>query len=378
MADDWHNLQADDLDNTLDTFTSLISIPQSVLCGYGSREGDNTFGVIQDSETIRVVAPDTEPASQYTDNDADPTNTAQTASAEDTDMAQNAADTAPTEHHNLPLEYRTSIWELSSKHADTLLRIVQSIGSTSTALSLRFIVNNFRNFTGLDKDSARRIGIARTSTERLAAIDDLTACMAHFSLARRMHIYMLFKEAVASESLRDGFPDAQDPFIVESGTPSILPRGNPTYRQSATIAQSMMLPGRSLAGAKRLRRVGQRLDMLVQRFDPGVLALLDENLSHEAILKVPDQIFDEFLTIIDHFEGDRIRLISKLAYPVVNMLLQDDDDSIFIPTLRLERLPDYITSDEVPRCSLAFAKLLLPQTELSAHDNTQDDTPMGW
>ncbi|KAK5704606.1 hypothetical protein LTR17_021736 [Elasticomyces elasticus] len=94
--------------------------------------------------------------------------------------------------------YYAAISGISTKYHDTLVRFVQCIGSSSAVFSLRLVVSNFRglhvNQSG--KQSATRIATPRSCAERIAAIDDLSACMSHYALARRMHIYMLYKEAL--------------------------------------------------------------------------------------------------------------------------------------------------------------------------------------
>ena len=126
-----------------------------------------------------------------------------------------------------------------------------------------------------------RIAATRSSAERLAAIDDLSACMVHFTLAQRMHIYMLCKEALAQGGLSSEGANDRDPFVLESGVSSVRSRGNPNHLQTVAISKNMTKAGQSPARAKTLRRVGRRLDMLVENFGPGVLAQLDEKLTHD-------------------------------------------------------------------------------------------------
>lgn len=144
-------------------------------------------------------------------------------------------------------------------------------------------MGNFRelHLNGMGKANAMRIATIRPNAERLAAIDDLSACMAHFTLAQRMHIYMLYKEALFEGGQGGKAANGRDPFILESGVTSVRSRGNPNHLQTAAITRSMTAPGRNPARAKQLRRVGRRLDVLVEKFGRGVLALLDEKLTHE-------------------------------------------------------------------------------------------------
>ena len=180
-------------------------------------------------------------------------------------------------------EYHAALLALSTKHCATLLQFIQCIGSRAAVLSLGLVVGNFRALhnNGIGKQNAMRIAATRSSAERLAAIDDLSACMAHFTLAQRMHIYMLYKEALAQGGLSSEAANDRDPFVLESGVSSVRSRGNPNHLQTAAISRNMTKAGQSPARAKTLRRVGRRLDMLVENFGRGVLALLDEKLTHD-------------------------------------------------------------------------------------------------
>ena len=180
-------------------------------------------------------------------------------------------------------EYLTAISALATIHHSSLVQFIQCIGSSSAVLSLRLIVRNFRELqrNSMGKEHAMRIAATRSSAERLAAIDDLSACMAHFTLAQRMHIYMLYKEALNEEGLNGEAANNRNAFVLESGVSSVRSPGNPGYLQRAAISRNMTVPGQKPSRAKRLRRVGCRLDVLVQKFERGVLALLDEKLTHE-------------------------------------------------------------------------------------------------
>lgn len=157
-----------------------------------------------------------------------------------------------------------------------MAQLVQCIGSSSAVLSLRLIVGNFRVLLhkGMGKENARRIAATRSTVERLAAIDDLTACMAHYTLAQRMHIYMLYKEALFEGNQSGEAANGRDSFVLESGVSTVRSRGNPNHVNTAAITRVMTGPGQNPSRAKKLRRVGCRLDVLVNKFGRGVLGLL--------------------------------------------------------------------------------------------------------
>lgn len=82
--------------------------------------------------------------------------------------------------------------------------------------------------------------------------------------------------------------------------------------------------------------------------------------THRRILKVTDQVFVDFVAVIDRFEGDRIRLISERACPIVDMLF-DDGDETDTTVFQLENLEVDLTISQASRCSLTLAMMLLPQ-----------------
>ncbi|KAK1807338.1 hypothetical protein LTR12_018316, partial [Friedmanniomyces endolithicus] len=183
----------------------------------------------------------------------------------------------------LGAEYYAAVSGISTKHHDTLVRFVQCIGSSSAVFSLRLIVSNFRGLhvSQSGKQNATRIAAPRSCAERMAAIDDLSACMSHYALARRMHIYMLYKEALEQTGQSVEITMRHDPFILESGNSPPRGRGNPVNNRRAAVTRNMMAPGQSSGRVGKLRRLGQRLDILVRTFGRGILGLLDENLSPE-------------------------------------------------------------------------------------------------
>ncbi|KAK5711677.1 hypothetical protein LTR17_018258 [Elasticomyces elasticus] len=273
-------------------------------------------------------------------------------------------DNAHAEIDALGAGYYAAISGISTRYHDTLVRFVQCIGSSSAVFSLRLVVSNFRglHINQSGKLSATRIATSRSCAERIAAIDDLSACMSHYALARRMHIYMLYKEALEQTGQSADITMRHDPFILESGNSPPRGRGNPLNNRRAAVTRSMMAPGQSPGRVGRLRRLGQRLDILVSTFGRGILGLLDENLSPEMIMKVSDAEFDAFVEAVDRFEGDRVRSISERSLLIVNMLFDDcEDDAIM--TFRMESFHDDSIITQESRCSPGLAAMLLPYAE---------------
>ncbi|KAK6375955.1 hypothetical protein LTR81_027871 [Elasticomyces elasticus] len=292
----------------------------------------------------------------------------QIASRRSIDNGVNLSDDTLAGIDALGVEYSTAITALPTRYHRTMVRFVLCIGSSSAVLPLRLVVGNFRELHhyGMGKANATRIAATRSSIELLAAIDDLSACMAHFTLAQRMHIYMLYKEALSEGGQSGEATNGRESFILESGASAVRSRGNPNHVKTAAITRNMTGPGQSISRAKKLRRVGCRLDVLVNNFGRGILALLDENLTYEMILKVTDRVFIEFVAVIDRFEGDQIRLISQRACPIVDMLF-DDGERDHATVFHLENLEDDLTINRASRCSLDLAMMLLPQPQMDGN-----------
>ncbi|KAK5110247.1 hypothetical protein LTR85_001297 [Meristemomyces frigidus] len=368
------NSQADFSNDTFDVVSqsSLVSADEYFEAGFWERQ-PNTHSISRTDGAAQAGAPEHEHISTGNDEHAPFDSYSPTAIREIGDTGLTVSHDALGGIDGLGSEYVAAISALPTEHHNTLVQLIRYIGSSSAVLSLRLIVGNVRDvhLNGVGKKNAMRIAATRSSAERLAAIDDLSACMAHFTLAQRMHIYMLYKEALV-EGSQNGVPaNGRDPFVFESGVSSVRSRGNPNHLQTAAIARNMTAPGQSPARAKRLRRVGRRLDVLVENFGRGVLALLDEKCTHEMILKVTDQVFVDFVAVTDRFEGDRIRLISERACPIVDMLF-DDGDSNRATRYRIENIQEDLTINQEPRCSLNLAMMLLPQIETDGNGSAQE------
>jgi len=176
--------------------------------------------------------------------------------------------------------YLIALSAFSLPDREALMQIVDCVGTPLAVFSLKLLVENLRDLElrGIGNRNARRIAAKWSSEERLGAINDLTLSLAHFILPLRMHIYMLYKDAEAEHPER---LEPRNPFVMERGLPSMRGRGRPDNIRKASISQKMTTSRGRSSKAKRWRRVGQRLDQLVNVFGIGVLGLLDERLTFE-------------------------------------------------------------------------------------------------
>ncbi|KAK1811763.1 hypothetical protein LTR12_013860 [Friedmanniomyces endolithicus] len=182
--------------------------------------------------------------------------------------------------------YQEALSSIETAHDKTLANMAVAIGDCSAMITLQQALANIR--APIDSGSVY-VRQDMPPEQRLEAIMRLDLCMAHLRLARRLHIYKLY------EHLAGQVPGGDtDGFILLSNLDLGLnmsescvaaPRGNPRNRRQANITTLMtdhVYADNSSGGdrrksrsyMKRLRRLGQRLQLLVHRWGLGILCLL--------------------------------------------------------------------------------------------------------
>jgi hypothetical protein len=182
--------------------------------------------------------------------------------------------------------YSVAICSLEASNPDMLLGVALGIGSCTAMLTLQQAVESVRSESVAE---AVRVSRRRSPEERLAAIRYLELRMAHFRLARRLHIYHLYLEAQAEctqvESGGFVFVTPSTQYAPQGSTKCGNPRnGRKAQVTNAMIGRGCTLLTRQRSGAQRresitrLRRFGERLKKLKDKFTIGVFALLDDAL----------------------------------------------------------------------------------------------------
>ena len=160
--------------------------------------------------------------------------------------------------------------------------------------------------------------------------------------------------------------------------------GNPLHLARTEVAQGLSDFHDSQHGSSqdgevpkntRLRRLGQRLGLIIRRWGQGVLLILGQdfpdgrqvfcsmlgqsipcpNLSRR-ILASTAQAFEALITLIDQHEGARISAVSAAAFPVLQDFRRGNQ---MAATVRLEST-DENTILSLPRLSTGFEALLGP------------------
>lgn len=80
-------------------------------------------------------------------------------------------------------------------------------------------------------------------------------------------------------------------------------------------------------------------------------------------MQIPDATFRQFVNIVDHFEGNRVRPVAILAASALDLFM---DDSIATPRLKIEDVAEEVL-ELVPRTSPDM-RALLATVSLSAQE----------
>lgn len=190
---------------------------------------------------------------------------------------------------------RDSIEKINDKDTGILGAILVGIASPGAIVVLQEAAQRCR--------SCQDPGIIATSRkltipERFHIIGELDKEVAYLHFLRRYHVLKLFEECGgASTGTQSGFihntPESYGD--TNGGRPGR--RGNPVNHSEKAVVQAMaekIFPSspqdkKRLAIAKRLKRLGERLNLLTIRFGEGVLALVpDHGLTREGILSITD------------------------------------------------------------------------------------------
>ncbi|PIG85583.1 hypothetical protein AARAC_007334 [Aspergillus arachidicola] len=171
------------------------------------------------------------------------------------------------------------------------------------------------------------------------------------NLFRRYHISYLFKTCGGCEipSL-SGF--VATPAYNASG---IKRAGNPLKIAESELTKAMMkqvLPGlepgspdyeKGYKDVGNLRLLARRFHILQERFGNGILALIPYpqhshhpglELSDNMLSRVPEPLFRNIVSILDHSQGRYLRALGEAAGKIIKMMLYEPQE--FCPTLQLE------------------------------------------
>ena len=189
-------------------------------------------------------------------------------------------------HYGYMEIYQDALCSIKTPHQRALADMAVAIGDCSAMLLLKQAIESIRSSPA---GGSFHVGREMSQKQRLEVIHHLDLCMAHLRIARWLHIYKLYEDLSRDVGGKDadGFVVLTNADLSRSSTePRVLAqRGNPRNIEQASITRRMMdHAGMDNSGGghlektkksmKRLRRVGQRLQLLANRWGLGVLSLL--------------------------------------------------------------------------------------------------------
>ncbi|KAI9832290.1 MAG: hypothetical protein M1819_004468 [Sarea resinae] len=235
---------------------------------------------------------------------------------------------------------------------------------------------------------SRDTGFAVSNVERLKAIGRLDKGIAYSGLLRRYHVLQLYRDSRGSSSrVVDGFVMDTNDIISRTAKRS---NGNPLNNSHAEITKSLMqevhpeLQGgtsvyeQKYRKIKGLQKLGQRLDLLTTRFGDGIIGLLPPNtnlvsgslayvLADNTISPLPDNIFTEFIKLLDQCQGDMLRKFSDAARVILDYIFYGQvDGPRHFPIEQIERAQ----IENQPKGSPRLLELLAPITSNDPYSAT--------
>ncbi|KAL4777961.1 hypothetical protein BJX76DRAFT_363183 [Aspergillus varians] len=234
--------------------------------------------------------------------------------------------------------FNTNIQNAMSEFDEPLATLLITIAAPQRIASLRDIICSARVEKPLRKYVLKSEMIPR---ERVKMILELDERVAGTQLVRWYHIVALFEAC--------GGPETPSMTRFVNNMPATFqPQkrgcfGNPANKDDANVAQAMMeeiysdfQPGTAeyrakLTACKKLRQLGRRLHMLVEKFGRGVLGLMipfdcengtDRAFPDYKFLNPKKSVFDEFVTLLDESQGHILRTFSAVVSPPLCALLQ--------------------------------------------------------
>lgn len=185
-------------------------------------------------------------------------------------------------------------------HSSALEILYFGIGSPETLAALQGLLKTRRERSVVQQCREKHV---LSPAERVIAIERTDAKVAYCSLRKRCHVYQLYLDC-SSESLRTSGTFVTN--TVQTMTTRHEPQiGNPQYLEISRVSNMMLTLsypnlnpddpnyGQKKNYANALRRLGQHLHLLVERFGYGILGLIplpsneptfaqDLNLTNEA------------------------------------------------------------------------------------------------
>ncbi|OBT71262.1 hypothetical protein VF21_09928 [Pseudogymnoascus sp. 05NY08] len=241
--------------------------------------------------------------------------------------APDPAPAAPTDTSIL-LKARVSLPKVEP-HLPALSILYYGVGSPETPATLQLLLKTWRE----RPVQQRREKHALSPAERAIAIERTDAKLAYF--LRVLRTSDTFVTNTVQTMTTRHKPQIGNPLNLEISRvlnrmlslsyPNLYPY-DPNYGQKKNYANG-------------LRKLGQHLHLLVERFGRGILGLIPLpsneptsvqglNLTNEAILRIPNYIFKHFVDCLDERLGTVLRETSKVVEDVVGAIFNEETEPV--------------------------------------------------
>ncbi|CAG8158292.1 unnamed protein product [Penicillium nalgiovense] len=238
------------------------------------------------------------------------------------------------------IELRLQALVNSSKPSiNGLFTILVQVASASSIVSLQEALRSSRVIA--EKSQSERYARDLSGSIRLQVIEDLQGTIRHSNILELHHTVCLYRSCGGSVQ-----SPHTDIIVVNRDQLGSQPKkkGNPVKNKEAEITDSMMerifpCPRDLEQNAHKrrkvsdLRRLGQRLQLLIDQFGYGIIGLLSHcsscdgpgpKISMNMILAPSIEIFREFINILEASQGQNLRRMSDVVIPIIHHLVFED------------------------------------------------------
>ncbi|KAE8342086.1 hypothetical protein BDV24DRAFT_150868 [Aspergillus arachidicola] len=196
------------------------------------------------------------------------------------------------------------------QYDDLLKRLILASGSSLSVLVLKEAMQTWRSRTD---QLHLQISTHSSKADTYTNICRINQTITGLNLFRRYHISYLFKTCAMMKQVLPG-----------------LEPGSPDYEKG-------------YKDVGNLRLLARRFHILQERFGNGILALIPYpqhshhpglELSDNMLSRVPEPLFRNIVSILDHSQGRYLRALGEAAGKIIKMMLYEPQE--FCPTLQLE------------------------------------------
>lgn len=180
--------------------------------------------------------------------------------------------------------------------------------------------------------------------ERVEAIEALNDNVMYMSFLKRCHILELFRSLSGSHKTSDGFVHETIQSISRNPRSQL---GNPLVMEDSRISKGMLAQlypdldqkspeySRKERSVNRLRKIGQRLDLLVQNFGFGMIGLIPLptdggeqafNITDTLLLSTPNNVFGWFVRYLEDRHGEFLRRASDAVSDMLSAIWKGNLD----------------------------------------------------